>query len=934
MPSRRVSLLIAFALVVGALSSPAPRAETPPHPPFRDPELPIERRIDDLIGRLTLDEKVSLMVERGAPIPRLGIAAFPWWNEALHGVARAGRATVFPQAIGLAATWDPAFMQRVATAISDEARAMHNDAARRGKRHLYQGLVFWSPNINIVRDPRWGRGHETYGEDPFLTGVMGAAFVKGMQGDDARLLKTVATAKHFAVHSGPEPLRHRFDAEISDADLWDTYLPAFRTLVVEAQAASVMCAYNAVRGLPACGSPELLDTILRSHWGFRGYVVSDCGAVQDIYLEHRVRKTAAEGAAMALRAGTDLECGSGSWAAGSPDAFASLTDAVAQGLVREADIDQALRRLLHAQFRLGVYDPPARVPWSGYTREAIVNSPAHRALALEAARKSIVLLKNDGAALPLRRGLGTIAVIGPNAAATEVLKGNYSGTAIDPVSVLDGIRAAAGSATRVVHVEGGPLAAGVRRLRPVPASALFNGSGSARTPGLRGSYYDGFFEGAPLFTRVDPEVRFDWADGAPDPRLDDDRFSVRWTGEIQAPATGSYALGLRCATHCRLFVDNRLVAQGRSDHEVAQPVASVEMRAGRSYPIRIELEHQKYDAIAELLWEPPSSPRDETSEVAEAVATARVADAVVLVLGLDASLEGEEGGIRAGAISGADLLRLDEPAVREDIRRRALEPIEGFVGGDRTSLDLPRPQQQLLEAVVGASAGKPVVLVLLNGSALSVTWADAHVPAIVEAWYPGQAGGTAVADVLFGAVSPGGRLPVTFYRSADQLPAFDDYAMRGRTYRYFAGDVLYPFGHGLSYTTFGYRALEAPPQVVVGASVPVSVEVRNTGTVAADEVVQLYLSWPPATAHAPIRSLRGVERVTLAPGERRTVRFTLDERAFSLVGEDGERRVLPGRYRIVAGGKQPGQAGSADAMTTDVRESWIELTGAAKTIPR
>jgi len=927
----RLVCAVAAACVAWGSSSPVVRAQAAQQFPFRDPDLAIERRIDDLIGRLTLDEKVSLMVERGAPISRLDIPAFPWWNEALHGVARAGRATVFPQAIGLAATWDPAFMTRVATAISDEARAMHNDSARRGKRHLYQGLVFWSPNINIFRDPRWGRGHETYGEDPHLTGAIGSAFVRGMQGDDPRLLKTVATAKHFAVHSGPEPLRHRFDAQISDADLWDTYLPAFRSLVVDAQVASVMCAYNAVRGLPACGSPELLATILRSTWGFAGYVVSDCGAVQDVYLEHRLKATALESASMTLRAGTDLECGSGSWAAGSPDAYTTLIDGVTQGHVREAEIDQALRRLLHAQFRLGIYDPPARVPWSTFTREVVVNSAAHRALALEAARKSIVLLKNDRATLPLARGLGTIAVIGPNAADTEVLNGNYSGTPTDPVSVLEGIRAAAGPATRVVHVAGGPIARGVTTLHPVPGSVLFTDTGTSRRPGLTGDYFVGTFSGAPVFSRVDPEVRFDWADGSPDPRLDDDAFSVRWTGQISAPATGMYTLGMRCATHCRLFVDDRLVAQGRSDHDIAMPEASVAMRAGRSYAIRIELEHMKYDAIAELLWAPPSPPRD---EIAEAVAAARTADAVVLVLGLNANLEGEESGIRTGAISGADLMRIDEPAVRQAMRRNALERIDGFAGGDRTTLDLPRTQQQLLEAVVGASAGKPVVLVLLNGGAMSVTWADAHVPAIVEAWYPGQAGGTAVADVLFGTTNPGGRLPVTFYRSVDQLPPFGDYAMRGRTYRYFTGSVLYPFGHGLSYTTFAYGAVGVSPRAAVGTAVPVSVEVRNTGTRAGEEVVQLYVSFPGAVVDAPIRTLRGLVRVALGPGERQTVRFTLDERAFSLVGANGQRRVVPGRYGISVGGKQPGQAGSADAATTQVVTADLELTGGAKTLPR
>jgi beta-glucosidase len=896
MPARRALALVALAALFALLPFGA-KAEAPADLPFRNPDLPLEQRVEDLVSRLTLEEKVSLLIERAAPVERLGIPAFPWWNEALHGVARTGRATVFPQAIALAATWDPALMRRVATSISDEARAMNNAWVARGKRNIYQGLVFWSPNINIFRDPRWGRGQETYGEDPFLTGAMGTAFVRGMQGDDPRYLKTVATAKHYAVHSGPEPLRHRFDARVSEADLRETYLAAFRDLVVNGKAESVMCSYNSFRGQPACGNDELLGKVLREEWGFGGYVVSDCGAVIDIHTGHRARKTAAEGAAMALLAGTDLECGAGSWEPGSPDSFQALGDAVKAGLVKEKDLDAALRRLVRAQVRLGVYDPPQRLPWAGYTYETVVNSPKHQQLALEAARKSIVLLKNDEGALPLRKGLGSIAVIGPNADEAEVLVGNYNGTPFAPVTVLAGIRAAAGPGTKVTFARGGPLATGLADLSVVPGWALSTG-GEA---GLTGAYYRGHFDGGPVLTRTDAALDFDWADRAPDPSLPDDDFSVRWTGTITAPATGRYTLAMRCATQCRLFLDGKPIAQGRSDHEPTTATGGVTLRAGVAYPIRAEVEHEKYDAVAQLLWETPGGRGD---EFAEAVAAARSADATVLVLGLNSRLEGEEMPLR----------------------------IEGFSGGDRTSLDLPKVQQALLEAVVGAAKGKPVVLVLLSGSALAVGWADANVPAILQAWYPGQAAGKAVADVLFGDVSPAGRLPVTFYRSLDQLPPFDDYAMKGRTYRYFTGAPLYPFGHGLSYSRFAYSRLQVPKKAAVGAPVAVSVEVANAGAVAADEVVQLYLTDREASGPVPLRALKGFARVSLGAGERRTVRFTLDERALSFVGADGRRVVEPGLFTIAVGGKQPGLAGTADAATTMVLAADLELMGTTKAL--
>jgi beta-glucosidase len=894
--NRRRALVFAVAVGLGVIALAARNAPVAAQEaPFRNPNLPTERRAADLLSRLSLGEKVSLLIERAAPVERLGIPAFPWWNEALHGVARAGRATVFPQAIGLAATWDTDLMLRVATAISDEARAKHHDALRREKRNLYQGLTFWSPNINIFRDPRWGRGQETYGEDPFLTSAMGTAFVKGLQGNDPRYLKTVATPKHYAVHSGPEPLRHTFDAVVSEADLRQTYLAAFRATVIDAKAESIMCAYQRFRGKPCCGSDELLSKILREEWGFKGYVVSDCGAVQDIFESHKVRKTAAEAAAMAIRAGCDLECGSGSWVPGSPDAFLSLGDAVAAKLVTESDLDTALRRLFTAQLRLGVYDPEERVPFAKIPIEAVDSEP-HRTLAREAAAKSIVLLKNEKETLPLSKQLRTLAVIGPNADDVEALLGTYCGTPNEPVSLLSGISSKA-PFVKVLHARGSPLADGVPDLQTIPNTSFVTIHQGRRANGLRGEYYSGYFDGAPVFSRVDERLDFDWKDGAPKPELNDDSFSVRWTGELFAPVTGTYTIGAVGLTGFRVWIDGRPLVQGHYEHEPVLATGQLVLRKGRAYPVRVEYYHRKYDASFRLLWQVPG-----VSDEGDALEAARKADAVVLVLGLSSRLEGEEMPIR----------------------------VEGFAGGDRTSLDLPKAQQALMEKVVAAAAGKPVVLVLMSGSALAVNWADKNVPAILQVWYPGQAGGEAVAEVLFGSVSPGGRLPVTFYRSVDQLPPFEDYAMKGRTYRYFSGEPLYPFGHGLSYSRFTYSKLRVVPQARVGVPVEVSVEVANVGTALADEVVQVYVKDFEASASVPLRALKSFTRISLKPGERRLVRLTLGERDFALVGGDGRWVIEPGKFEISVGGKQPGLTGTADSVTTQVVSATIELTGDAK----
>lgn len=672
-------------------------------PDYRNPDLPFEIRVNDLVSRMTLEEKVSQMQDVAPAIERLGIPPYNWWNEALHGVARAGLATSFPQAIGLAATWDDSLIFRMATVISDEARAKHQEYVRHGSRERYQGLTFWSPNINLFRDPRWGRGQETYGEDPFLTGRLAVQFIRGMEGDDPKYLKTVATVKHFAVHSGPEPERHTFDAVVSERDLRESYLPHFAAGIREGRAYSLMCAYNRVLGSPACGSDLLLKDILRGEWGFSGYVVSDCGAINDISERHRVVPTAAAAAALAVKTGTDLECGR---------VYGNLVEAVKQGLITEQGIDGAVERLFLARFKLGMFDPPERVRWAQIPNR-VLDQPAHRALARQVARESIVLLKNAGGLLPLRKDLGTIAVIGPNADDPRMLLGNYEGSPTDSVTPRRGIREAVARGTRVLYARGS-----------------------------------------------------DWV----------------------------------------------------------MPVDSL---------------------------------------LDEAVRVARQADAVVLCLGLTAQLEGEEMPVQ----------------------------IEGFRGGDRTSIDLPAAQERLLERVV--AVGKPTVLVLMSGSAVAINWAQEHVPAIVEAWYGGQAAGGALADVLFGEYSPAGRLPVTFYKTVDDLPRFDDYRMAGRTYRFFKGTPLYPFGFGLSYTTFAYKNLRTSASTL-GASdtLIVRVDVTNTDHRIGEEVAQLYVRHLGSHVERPNEDLRGFTRVTLKPGETRTVTFALQASSLAYWNAETHRWVV------------------------------------------
>jgi len=830
---------------------------------YKNPEIELSRRVDDLVSRMTLDEKVSQLGHTADAVPRLGIPEYNWWNEGLHGVARAGYATVFPQAIGMAATFDEPLMHETATVISTEFRAKYN-AERHpdGSTDWYRGLTVWSPNINIFRDPRWGRGQETYGEDPFLTSRLGVAFVTGLQGDDPKYLKTLATPKHFAVHSGPELTRHEVDVRVSRHDMQDTYLPAFRATVMEAKAESVMCAYNSINGQPACTNTELLDEHLRKDWGFQGYVVSDCAAITDIFQNHHYGSSMEEGVSDALKIGTDLICGNSRTRVKTErDA---ILNAVHQGILSESDLDRALRRLFTARMRLGMFDPAGSVPYS-HLGPQDNDTDAHREVALRMARESLVLLKNQDNFLPLKKKYSSIAVIGPDADNVDALVGNYNGTPSHPVTILDGIRKRF-SQSRVTYAQGIGLTGPI--IKSIPSDALFTDS-TRRQQGLKADYFGNVdLKGQPVLSRVDANVDFAWGDRGVTPALPKN-YSVRWTGLLVPPATGDYLLGFIGEDGFRVWLDNDLVVEEWTIHRPGDTLTKkIHLEQGRAYNVKIEYFQTIRMAEARFVWSRPGEGQDDIQ------AATRNADLIVMVLGLSPRIEGEEMNVHA----------------------------EGFAGGDRTSIDLPAPQQQLLEQIY--ALGKPTILVLTNGSAIAVNWANEHLPAILEAWYPGEEGGTAVAEALAGDFSPGGRLPVTFYKSLDQLPPFEDYSMAKRTYRYFDGEPLYPFGFGLSYTTFAYRNFQIDqPTVSADGTVRISVDVANTGAMAGDEVVQLYLTHSGITG-APLRGLKGFERIHLNRGEQKTVSFNLRGRDLSIVDPDGRHRIAPGTVDVWLGGGQ------------------------------
>ncbi len=878
--------LLLSAAIFALNPAQAEQAQVNPSTPvYANTQASFAERAQDLVAQMTLEEKVSQMMNEAPAIPRLGVPAYEWWNEALHGVARAGSATVFPQAIGLAATFDPDLMKAVADSISDEARAKHHEFVSRGQRLRYQGLNFWSPNINIFRDPRWGRGQETYGEDPYLTSRIGIAFVQGLQGDDPKYHKLDATAKHFAVHSGPEHNRHEFDVHPSERDLYETYLPAFQALVQEGQVASVMGAYNRVNGESAYASQRLLEDILRKDWGFDGYVVSDCDSVGDIYQHHKIVQTAEQAAALAVKQGDNLNCGR---------TYEALVNAVKQGLISEGEIDRMLLPLMQTRFRLGMFDPQAQVRWAQIPY-SVNQAPEHDQLAQRAAAASLVLLKNQGL-LPLQKDLKNIAVIGPTADDVMALLGNYYGTPAAPVTILQGIKAAVSPTTQVHYARGADLVEGREepRAAQVIESRFLRPAAGTKDQGLNAAYYRGKeLAGKPVLQRIDSRLAFRWDRGSPtddlvaqgqlssDKALTGDNFSVRWTGQLLPPVSGRYELSLGTNDGGRVYLDGKLLIDAwQSAERLQSHSAWVELVAGKAYDLKVEYFEDARDAEVRLGWRLPGakSPRD------EALAAAAASDVVIFVVGLTGDVEGEE-------------MRVNYP---------------GFAGGDRTDLRLPASQQQLLEALY--ATGKPVVLVLTSGSALAVDWADKNLPAILLAWYPGQRGGSAVADALFGDANPAGRLPVTFYKADEKLPDFEDYSMTGRTYRYFKGEPLYPFGYGLSYSQFSYSQVKLDHNKVADDQpVKLTVTVKNTSKLAGDEVVQVYVR-PEHTAHARVnKELRAFQRVHLQPGESRQLEFVLiPKRDMTYYDEAAKAyKVDAGKYRLQVGASSADIRGQA-----------------------
>jgi len=871
--------LLLTGIALSAAQAPA-KAETPSSAARAD----ADRLAARIVAKMTLDEKVGQLVNVAPAIARLDIPAYNWWTESLHGAIGAVPTTNFPEPIGLAATFDTPLVHDVAGTISTEVRALHTLGRETGKLgKIGTGLDTWSPNINIFRDPRWGRGQETYGEDPFLTASMGVSFVTGIQGRDPDLPDVIATPKHFAVHSGPESTRHHANVFVSPHDLEDTYLPAFRAAIVDAHAGSIMCAYNRIDGQPACASHLLLKDHLRGAWGFKGYVVSDCDAVVDIYQGHKYAPDAPAGVAAALRTGIDNEC-NGATLGGATNLGDRYKEALARGLIVEADLDRALVRLFSARLRNG--DLPglpqrtlSKVPVSA------IGTPDHQELALKAGAESLVLLKNDGL-LPLKPN-ARLALIGPLADATRVLRGNYSSAqSAPPISVIEGLRRVMPAA----QIKAVPFTASITDGDPVPDAMFVTPDGKH---GLRAEYYNAVpaaagsdskaprsYEAKPILTTVERNI----ASRASETKQVAENHKVVWTGFLVPPETGTYRIALT-GVKGNVQVGGKPAVTANRYTQWAEPLhlTEVKLEKGKRYPIQLQSESGSTSASTTMFWKRISTDLDK--DLAAGVAGA---DAVVAVVGLTSDLEGEEMPVH----------------------------VEGFSGGDKTSLELPADQRRLLEKA--KALGKPLIVVLMNGSAINLAWAKDNAAAILEAWYPGQSGGLAVANVLTGKTNPAGRLPLTFYGSLDDLPPFDNYAMAGRTYRYFAGKPVYPFGYGLSYTSFSYGPLKIQP-TSDGAEqgIRVSTEVRNTGARAGDEVAQLYLNFPDVPG-VPRVALRGFQRLSLKPGETRKVMFDLSPRDLSSVSPDGVRQVAVGSYRVTVGSGQPdtGVAGQSANFST------------------
>ncbi len=850
-----------------ASAAAQPAAQTSAQPAYLNPQLPAEERARDLVSRMTLQEKASQLVNQARAIPRLKVPAYDWWSEALHGVAVDGT-TEFPEPIGLGATFDAAGIHTMAVAIGTEARVVHQQSEKDGASVIFHGLDFWAPNVNIFRDPRWGRGQETYGEDPFLTAHMAVAFVTGMQGDNPKYYRVIATPKHFDVHSGPEPTRHFADVDVSRHDEVDTYQPAFRAAIVQGKAGSIMCAYNAINGQPACANQYLLQDLLRGHWGFQGYVVSDCDAVQDIYNFHHYRPTQAQSTAISMERGMDNECADFMAKVKGDADYQPYIDAVQQGYLSQSAMDTALVRLFTARIKLGMFDPPSLNPYAKVDPSQL-NSPAHRELARKLADESMVLLKNDGT-LPIHPGVHSIAVVGPLANQTNVLLGNYNGIPTHTVTMLEGLRAQY-PGVKITYVPGTQFLR--NQGNPVPADRLTTPDGK---PGLLAEYANGtnldfsnHASAKPFAKRIEPQVNLSQAN-LPAAAVGKKQINVQWTGFLHPSQTGDYLLGVRGDGLVSVLADGKIIAEEWRTHGVESKLGRIHLEKGT--PVTLKIEYTNLNGVpptAQLLW----APVDNTPSPA-AVQAAAKADLVIAVVGITSQLEGEE-------------MPVSEP---------------GFLGGDRTSIDLPEPEEALVEAV--AATHKPLVVVLMNGSALAVNWIQQHANAVLEAWYSGEEGGDAIADTLSGKNNPAGRLPVTFYKDVSQLPNFEDYSMKGRTYRYFTGKPLYPFGYGLSYTTFAYSDLKLPASDQAGSPLNVSATVTNTGKVAGDEVVQLYLKFPQIPG-APQIALRGFQRIHLEPGQSEPVHFQLNNRDLSMVTQDGDPIVAAGDYTLSIGGGQP-----------------------------
>ena len=869
-----------LAIVLMALMTGRVWCQSTDQPAYLNPTLPAEQRAIDLVGRMSLEEKASQLVNGARAIPRLHVDAYNWWSEALHGVINQG-VTEFPEPIGLAATFDTPSIHTMGHYIGIEGRIKHVQSVRANHVGIQGGLDFWAPNLNIFRDPRWGRGQETYGEDPFLTARMGVAFVQGMQGDDPKYYLTIATPKHYAVHSGPEPTRHFADVDVLKHDEIDTYEPAFRAAVTEGKAGSIMCAYNAINGEPACASKFLLVDQLRDKWGFQGYVVSDCDAVRDIFTGHHFRTTQAQASAISLERGMDNECYGGGPGRNNSD-YQPFIDAVQQGYLSQQALDTAVVRLMTARIKLGMFDSPDMVPYNKIDEKEL-DSAEHRAWARKLANESIVLLKNDGT-LPLKPTVKKILVVGSLADQTRYLIGNYAGTPTHIVSVMEGLKAEFPN-DNITFV------AGTQFLRadgsPVPNALLTTPDGK---PGLKADYSEapagrGFGGGGgrgPIATgpviasRVEPNLNLNGSNLPPETA--GKNVIVHYTGFITAPETADYFIGTKGSGFARFVLDGtNVVMQNGADARTGR----VHLEKGHKTMLDITVlggfggPNAAANAAptgphAQLIWEKVND-----APSPEAIAAAKNADVVVAVVGITSSLEGEE-------------MQVNLP---------------GFLGGDRTSIDLPAQEEALVEAMVGT--GKPTVVVLMNGSALAVNWINEHANAVLDAFYPGEEGGAAVAETLSGKNNPAGRLPVTFYKDLSQLPNFESYSMEGRTYRYFKGKPLYPFGYGLSYTKFSYTNLTLA-NATIDPSDPLIAKatVTNTGDREGDEVAQVYLTFPDVPG-APVRALRGFKRIHLKAGESQPVEFQLKDRDLMMVTTDGDPIISQGKYTISIGGGQP-----------------------------